>query len=70
MRPAPRIGTVHSNRLKVAMAAVRLESVRNESMRTLYAVDDRFDFLAVADVIGVEGTEGKLRTPSISAQKI
>lgn len=46
------------------MAAARLESVGNQSMRTLYAVDDRFDFLAVADVIGIEGTEGKLGTPS------
>jgi hypothetical protein len=60
---APRIGTVHSNRVKVAMSSARLESVGSGSMRTLYAVDDRFDFLAVADVIGIEGTEVRLRAP-------
>ena len=60
---APRIGTVHSIKLKVAQPAARLLSAGNASMQTLYAIDDRFDGLAVADVIGIEGTEGKLGTP-------
>jgi hypothetical protein len=60
---APRIGTVHSNKLNVAMRDVRLVSAANASMQTFYAVDDRFDFLAVADVISIAGTEGKLGTP-------
>jgi hypothetical protein len=59
---APKIGTVHSAKLKVMIAAARLVSLGNERMQTLYAVDDRLDFLAVADVIGIEGTEGKLGT--------
>lgn len=60
---APKVGTVHSAKLKVTMAAARLVSAGNASVQTLYAVDERFDFLAVADVIGIEGTEGKLGTP-------
>ena|ERR1700733_3977421 len=59
---APKVGTVHPHKLNVALRAARLASVGNDSSRTLYAVDDRFDFLAVADVIGIAGTEGKLGT--------
>jgi hypothetical protein len=60
---SPRIGTVHSNKLNVAMRDARVVSATNASTQTLYAVDDRLDFLAVADVIGIAGTEGKLGTP-------
>ena len=60
---APRIGTVHSTKLNVALRDARLMSMVNPQMRMLYAVDDRFDFLAVADVVGIAGTEGKLGTP-------
>jgi hypothetical protein len=60
---APRIGTVHSNKLNVAMRDARLMSTANARMQTLYAIDDRFDFLAVTDVIGIAGTEGKVGTP-------
>jgi len=60
---APRIGTVHSNKLKVAMPAVRLMSAAHTATQSLYALDDRLDFLNVADVIGIEGTEGKLGSP-------
>jgi len=59
---APRIGTVHVNKLNVAMRDARLTSAANARMQALYAIDDRFDFLAVADVIGIPGTEGKLGT--------
>jgi hypothetical protein len=60
---APRIGTVHSTKLKVTIPAARLVSAGNARMQILYAVDDRFDFLSVADVIAIEGTEGKPGTP-------
>jgi hypothetical protein len=59
---APRIGTVHSRKLNVSLRDARLTSSASAQMQTLYAVDDRFDFLAVADVIGIAGTEGKLGT--------
>jgi hypothetical protein len=57
---APRIGTMYSRRLNVALHDARLMSASSASLQALYAVDDRFDFLAVADVIGIAGTEGKL----------
>lgn len=57
---APRIGTVHSRRLNVALHDARLMSASSASLQALYAVDNRFDFLAVADVIGIAGTEGRL----------
>jgi hypothetical protein len=60
---APKIGTVHDTKLKVASRASRMLSAGNTSMNSLYDVDGRLDFLAVADVIAVEGTEGKARGP-------
>ena len=56
---ALRIGTVHSTKLNVAMRDARLMSVSSAQIQALYAVDDRFDFLGVADVIGIAGTAGK-----------
>jgi hypothetical protein len=56
---APRIGTVHSTKLKVEPRVTRLLSAGNASMNTLYDVEGRFDFLAVADVIAIEGAEDK-----------
>jgi hypothetical protein len=52
---APRIGTIHGDRtLKVDERVRRIVEASNESFNTLYAVDDRYDFLAEADVITVE----------------
>ncbi len=58
---APRIGTVHDRKLKVPSLASRILLAGNASMHSLYDVDGRLDFLAVADVIAVEGQEGKAR---------
>ena len=58
---APRIGAVHRDRtLKIADRAGRILEVGNASLNTRYDVDGRYDFLAEADVIGVEGTQEKL----------
>ena len=50
---------MHSTKLNVAMRDARLMSLASTQIQALYAVDDRFDFLEVADVIGVEGTDGR-----------
>jgi hypothetical protein len=59
---APQVGTVHTKKLTTALRDARLIASASAQMQTLYAIDDRFDFLAVADVIGIAGTEGKLGT--------
>jgi hypothetical protein len=56
---SPRIGTVHSTKLNVAIRDARLMSVSSAQMSALYAVDDRFDFLAVSDVVGIESTDSR-----------
>jgi Restriction endonuclease len=57
---APKIGTVHDTKLQLASRVSRLLSAGNASLNTLYDVEGRLDFLAVTDVIGVEGTAGKV----------
>jgi hypothetical protein len=44
------------------MQDARLMSASSAQIQALYAVDNRFDFLGVADVVGIAGTEGKLRS--------
>jgi hypothetical protein len=55
---APRFGTVHSKKLTVSDRAKNIFSAGNRSLNVLYDVEGKLDFLAVADVIAIEGTEG------------
>lgn len=55
---APRIGTIHGEKkLKVTDRTKRMVKAHNEALNTLYDVDGRYDFLAEADVIAVEGPQ-------------
>src|SRR5579859_536470 len=56
---APRIGTVHTQTLKVADRAKHIFRAARPETNVLYDVDGRLDFLAEADVIAIEGGEGK-----------
>lgn len=57
--PEPMVATIHRD------TAIRLNDrllnyfKHGSRLDTLYACDDRFDFLAVNDVIGIEGTESR-----------
>jgi hypothetical protein len=56
---APRIGKVHSAALKVADRAKYVFRAGSPHSNVLYDVEGRLDFLADADVIAIEGGEGK-----------
>jgi hypothetical protein len=55
----PRIGIVHTGTLKVADRAKHIFRAASPHSNVLYDVDGRLDFLAEADVIAIEGGEGK-----------
>ncbi len=57
---APRIGAIHRDQpLKLGDRARRIVKAGNASLNTLYDVEGRFDFLAEADVISIEGTQDR-----------
>jgi hypothetical protein len=56
---APRIGKVHDTKLKLPSRVSSMLFAGNRSTNTLYDVEGRLDFLAVADVIAIEETDGR-----------
>jgi len=59
--PAPRFGIFHRDRMpKVSNLTRDLLKRGSDYRHTLYAIDEALDFLAEADIIGIEGTQDKV----------